>query len=186
VCPDCCPKDLPVYRDRVKLFSTRERQLDCTLAISRHIMSDTRPMVIMSRSHSIHQSSRFNARTVKCDSHAWGQLILFQSNWYLQVLEEVLKDTEKKVIGFQRLQGDSFKRACRQYAAMMSGSAWVLREPFLEEAKNILHSLSAPAGLCLVHAGHIICLPPASCLYVLSHAALMHHACMMLLAKTMQ
>lgn len=62
-----------------------------------------------------------------------------------KVLEEVLKDTEKKVTGFHRLQGDSFKRACRQYAAMVSGSAWVLREPFLEEAKNILHSLSAHA-----------------------------------------
>lgn len=62
-----------------------------------------------------------------------------------KVLEEVLKDTEKKVTGFQRLQGDSFKRACRQYAAMVSGSVWVLREPFLGDANTILHSLSASA-----------------------------------------
>ena len=48
VCPDCCSKDLPVQEDRVKLFSTRERQSDCMVAISRRTVSDTRPMVNMS------------------------------------------------------------------------------------------------------------------------------------------
>ena len=118
--------------------------------------------------------------TVICGAHSH----CINQKWYLQVLEEVLKDTEKKVTGFQRLQGDSFKRACRQYAAMVSGSAWVLREPFLGEAQNILHSLSAPAGLCLVPADFNVCLLQGSCIYVVSHAALMHHACMMLMAKT--
>ncbi|KAL0051389.1 hypothetical protein WJX82_006483 [Trebouxia sp. C0006] len=62
-----------------------------------------------------------------------------------KVLEEVLKDVEKKVTGFQRLQGDSFKRACRSYAAMKSGSAWVLKDSFHDEAQKVLHSLFAPA-----------------------------------------
>lgn len=92
------------------------------------------------------------------------------------MLEEVLKDTEKKVTGFQRLQGDSFKRACRSYAVMKSGSAWVLKDSFHDEAQKVLHSLSAPAGWCLIRAGFNVCLLQGSCIYVVSHAALMHHA----------
>ncbi len=100
------------------------------------------------------------------------------------MLEEVLKDTEKKVTGFQRLQGDSFKRACRSYAAMKSGSAWVLKDSFHDEAQKVLHSLSAPAGLCLIRAVLVACWLQGSCICVVCHAALMHHACMMLRAKT--
>ncbi len=100
------------------------------------------------------------------------------------MLEEVLKDTEKKVTGFQRLQGESFKRACRSYAAMKSGSAWVLKDSFHDEAQKVLHSLSAPAGLCLIRAGFNVCLLQASGIDIVSHAAWMHNACIMLRAKT--
>ena len=75
--------------------------------------------------------------------------------WHEQVLEDVLKDVEKKVSQYRRLQGDSFKRSCRAYAAMVSGSAWVLKEPFLQEAKELVGRLSSPAGLTLFYICHI-------------------------------
>lgn len=63
-----------------------------------------------------------------------------------QVLEAVFKDTEKKVAGFQRLQGESFKNACRKYAEMKSGNVLQLRGQFLTEAQAILASLSPPTS----------------------------------------
>ncbi len=67
---------------------------------------------------------------------------------------------------------------------MKSGSAWVLKDAFHDEAQKVLDSLSAPAGQCLICAGVHVCLLQGGCVYVVSHAALMHHACIMLRGKT--
>ena len=67
---------------------------------------------------------------------------------------------------------------------MKSGSAWVLKDSFHDEAQKVLHSLSAPAGLCLIRAGFNVCLLQASGIDIVSHAAWMHNACIMLRAKT--
>ena len=64
-----------------------------------------------------------------------------------QVLETLFKDTEKKVPGFSRLQGDSFLRACRSYAFMKSGNVWSLREEHLPAARAIVAQISTPSSL---------------------------------------
>ena len=67
----------------------------------------------------------------------------------MQVLEAVLKEAEKRVPGFQRLQGESLKRACRSYGEMKPGNKWALQAQYVQQAHSILDRIQddfSPAG----------------------------------------
>lgn len=63
----------------------------------------------------------------------------------VQVLEAVLKEAEKRVPGFQRLQGESLKRACRSYGEMKPGNKWALQSQYLQQAQDILGKIQTPS-----------------------------------------
>ena len=78
-------------------------------------------------------------------------------------MEVVFKEAEKKVAGFQRLQGDSYKRACSRYAEMKPGNKWALRQQFHQEALDILAAItssSSPKGGLLARPGLMFCYLP--------------------------
>ena len=75
----------------------------------------------------------------KDTANATGQ----QGTSHAQVLEALLKEVEKRVPGFQRLQGESLKRACRTYGEMKPGNKWVLQSQFLQPAQDILSSIQS-------------------------------------------